>query len=63
VIGFQIYFKIFLDDVVFAPYKFKRLENFKYLRVILIEDNNHQIHVQEKIKNANEVYAAEFKKK
>jgi hypothetical protein len=28
-------------------YKFERVENFKYLEVILHEDNNHQIHLQE----------------
>jgi hypothetical protein len=26
-------------------YKFERVENFKYLGVILHEDNNHQIHL------------------
>jgi hypothetical protein len=31
-------------------YKFERVENFKYLGVILNEDNNHQIHLQERIK-------------
>jgi len=31
-------------------YKFKRVENFKYLGVILNEDNNNQIDVQERIK-------------
>ena len=36
-------------------YKFERVENFKYLGVILIEDNN-QIDMQERIKNANETY-------
>ena len=34
-------------------YKFERVENFKYLGVILNEDNNNQIDVQERIKNAN----------
>jgi hypothetical protein len=34
-------------------YKFERVENFKYLGVMLNEDNNHQIHLQERIKNAN----------
>jgi glutaredoxin-related protein len=33
-------------------YKFERVENFKYLGVILHEDNNHQIHLKEIIKNA-----------
>jgi len=34
-------------------YKTERLENFKYLGVILNEDNNNQIDLQERIKNAN----------
>ena len=34
-------------------YAFERAENFKYLGVILIEDNNHQIDLQERLKNAN----------
>jgi len=29
-------------------YTFERVENFKYLDVILNEDNNHQIDLQEK---------------
>jgi hypothetical protein len=37
-------------------YKFKRVENFQYLGVILNEGNNHQIHLQERIKNANKTY-------
>jgi hypothetical protein len=37
-------------------YKFERVENFKYLGVILHEDNNHQILLQERIKNANKTY-------
>jgi hypothetical protein len=28
-------------------YKFERDANFKYLGVVLNEDNNHQIHLQE----------------
>ena len=36
--------------------KFERVENFKYLGVILHEDNNYQIHLQERIKNANKTY-------
>ena len=31
-------------------YKFERVENFKYLGVILHEDNNNQIDLQERIK-------------
>ena len=37
-------------------YTFERVENFKYLGVILNEDNNHQINLQERIKNANKTY-------
>jgi cytochrome oxidase assembly protein ShyY1 len=37
-------------------YKFERVENFKYLGVILHKDNNHQIHLQERVKNANKTY-------
>jgi hypothetical protein len=37
-------------------YKFERVENFKYLVVILNEDNNNQIDLQEKIKNSNKTY-------
>jgi len=31
-------------------YKFKRVENFKYLGVILNEDKNNQTYLQERIK-------------
>jgi hypothetical protein len=37
-------------------YKFERVENFKYLGVILSEDNKNQIDLQERIKNANKTY-------
>ena len=37
-------------------YAFERVENFKYLGVILNEDNNHQIDLQERIKKANKTY-------
>jgi hypothetical protein len=37
-------------------YKFEIVENFKYLGVILHKDNNHQIHLQERIKNANKTH-------
>jgi hypothetical protein len=36
--------------------KFERAENFKYLGVIFHEDNNSQIHLQERIKKANKTY-------
>ena len=32
------------------------MENFKYLGVILNEDNSNQIDLQERIKNANKTY-------
>jgi hypothetical protein len=37
-------------------YKFERVENFKHLGVTLNEDNNNQIDLQERIKNANKTY-------
>jgi hypothetical protein len=37
-------------------YKFERVAGFKYLGVILNEDNNNQIDLQERIKNANKTY-------
>jgi len=37
-------------------YKFERVENFKYLGVILNDDNNNQIDLQERVKNANKTY-------
>jgi hypothetical protein len=37
-------------------YKFERVENFKYLGVILNADNNHHTGLQERIKNANKTY-------
>jgi hypothetical protein len=37
-------------------YKFERVEDFKYLGVILNEDNNNKIDLQERIKNANKTY-------
>jgi len=37
-------------------YKFERVENLKYLAVVLNEDNNNQIDLQERIKNANKTY-------
>ena len=37
-------------------YTFEGVENFKYLGVIISEDNKHQIDLQERIKIANETY-------
>jgi hypothetical protein len=37
-------------------YKFERVENFRYLGVILNEGNNNQIDLQERINNANKTY-------
>jgi len=33
-------------------YKFERVENFKYLGIMLNKDNNNQTDLQERIKNA-----------
>jgi hypothetical protein len=48
--------QIKIDHLKIKNYKFKRVKNFKYLGVILNEDNNHQIQLQERIKNANKTY-------
>jgi len=37
-------------------YKFERVENFKYLGIILNDDNNNKIDLHERIKNANKTY-------
>jgi len=37
-------------------YKFERVKNFKYLGVILNDDNNYKTDLQERIKNANKTY-------
>ena len=37
-------------------YKSERVENFKYLGVTLIDDNNNKINLQERINNANKTY-------
>jgi len=37
-------------------HKFERVENFKYLGITLNEDNNNQIDLQVRIKNANKTY-------
>jgi hypothetical protein len=37
-------------------YTFERVENFKYLGVILNKDNNYQIDLQERIRNPNKTY-------
>ena len=37
-------------------YTYERVENFKYLGVILNENNNHQIDLQDRIKIANKTY-------
>jgi len=42
-------------------YKFERVENFKYLGVVLNEDNNNQIDLQERIKNVTKhIYDTEI---
>ena len=37
-------------------YKFERVENFKYLEVILNKDNSNQTDFQERVNNANKTY-------
>ena len=37
-------------------YKFERVASFKYLGVILNEDNSNQIDLRERIRNANKTY-------
>jgi hypothetical protein len=37
-------------------YKFERVENFKYVGVILNENNSHQIDLRKRIKNSNKTY-------
>ena len=37
-------------------YTFEIVENFKYIVVILNEDNKHQIDLRERIKTANKTY-------
>ena len=43
-------------------YKFERVGNFKFLGVTLHEDNNYQIHLQERIKKCkqNILYVTEI---
>jgi hypothetical protein len=45
-----------IEHLKIKNYKFERVENFKYLGVILNEDDNNQIDFQERIKNANKTY-------
>jgi len=45
-----------IGQLTIKNYTFERVENFMYLGVILNEDNNHQIDLQERIKNANKSY-------
>jgi len=45
-----------IGQLTIKNYTFERVDNFKYLGVILNEDNYHQIDLQERIKNANKTY-------
>jgi hypothetical protein len=45
-----------LGHLKIKNYKFKQVENFKHLRVILTEDNNHQTLLQERLNNAKKTY-------
>jgi len=42
-----------IGQLTITNYTFERADNFKYLGVILNEDNNHRTDLQERIKNAN----------
>ena len=44
------------EQLTIKNYTIERVENFKYPGVILNEDNNHQIDLQKRIKNANKTY-------
>ena len=48
--------QIKLGHLKIKNYKFERVENFKYLGVMLHESNNNQIDLQERIKNANKTH-------
>jgi hypothetical protein len=45
-----------IEHLKIKNYKFERVANFKYLQVILNEDDNNQIDLQERIKKANKTY-------
>jgi hypothetical protein len=45
--------RIKIGHLKIKSHKIERAENFKYLGVILHKDNNHQGHLQERIKNTN----------
>jgi disulfide oxidoreductase YuzD len=45
-----------IGQLTIKNYTFERVENFMYLDIILDENNNHQIDLQERIKNANKSY-------
>ena len=47
---------IYIYTHTYTIYTFERVENFKYLDVTLNEGNNHQIHLQDGVKNANKTY-------
>jgi hypothetical protein len=42
-----------IEHLKIKNYRFERAKNFKYLGVLLHEDNNYQIHLHERITNAN----------
>jgi len=45
-----------VGQLTIKNYTFERVENFKYLGVLVNEDNNLQTDLQERIKNANKTY-------
>jgi hypothetical protein len=45
-----------IGQLIIKNYTFQRVEKFMYLGVTLNENNNHQIDLQQRIKNANKSY-------
>jgi hypothetical protein len=45
-----------IEQLTIKSYTTEKVENFKYLCVILNADNKHQINLQEKTKNANKTH-------
>jgi len=42
-----------IEQLTIKNYTFERVDSFKYLSLIINEDNNHQIDLEKRIKNAN----------
>jgi len=46
-----------IRQLTIKNYTFEKVENFKYLGIILNEDNSHQIDLQERIKYGNKPFS------